>query len=60
MDQVAETLRELGIEPLMATATSTRQREMGGIGKAPAVRAALKEGRAAMLDAISATAKDRH
>ena len=29
MDQVAETLRELGIDPLMATATSTRQREMG-------------------------------
>jgi 3-hydroxyisobutyrate dehydrogenase-like beta-hydroxyacid dehydrogenase len=60
MDQVAETLRELGIEPLMATATSTRQREMGRIGKEPAVRASLKEGRAAMLDAISAAAKDRH
>ena len=39
MDQVAETLRELGIDPLMATATSTRQREMGSIGKEPAVRA---------------------
>ena len=60
MDQVAETLRELGIEPLMATATSTRQREMGLIGKAPDVRAALKEDRAAMLDAISAATKDRH
>jgi 3-hydroxyisobutyrate dehydrogenase-like beta-hydroxyacid dehydrogenase len=60
MDQVAETLRELGIEPLMATATSTRQREMGQIGKEPAVRATLKEGRAAMLDAISAAANDRH
>ena len=60
MDQVAETLRELGIEPLMATATSARQREMGLIGKAPKVRATLKEGRAAMLDAISAAAKDRH
>jgi 3-hydroxyisobutyrate dehydrogenase-like beta-hydroxyacid dehydrogenase len=60
MDQVAETLRELGIEPLMATATSTRQREMGRIGKEPAVRATLKEGRAAMLDAISTAAKDRH
>jgi 3-hydroxyisobutyrate dehydrogenase-like beta-hydroxyacid dehydrogenase len=60
MDQVAETLRELGVEPLMATATSTRQREMGRIGKEPAVRASLKEGRAAMLDAISAAAKDRH
>jgi len=60
MDQVAATLRELGIEPLMASATSTRQREMGLIGREPAVRKALKEGRAAMLDAISVAAKDRH
>lgn len=60
MDQVAETLRELGIDPLMATATATRQRQMGSIGKEPAVRTSLKEGRAAMLEAISAAAKDRH
>jgi 3-hydroxyisobutyrate dehydrogenase-like beta-hydroxyacid dehydrogenase len=60
MDQVAETLRELGIDPLMASATSARQREMGQIGKEPAVRKTLKEGRAAMLDAISSAAKDRH
>jgi 3-hydroxyisobutyrate dehydrogenase-like beta-hydroxyacid dehydrogenase len=53
MDQVAETLRELGLDPLMAMATSARQREMGKIGKEPAVRKTLKEGRAAMLDAIS-------
>src|SRR5581483_9568308 len=33
MDQVAETLRELGLDPLMATAASARQREMGAIGK---------------------------
>ena len=60
MDQVAETLRELGIDPLMATATSTRQREMGQIGKEPAIRKTLKDGRAAMLDAISAATKGRH
>jgi 3-hydroxyisobutyrate dehydrogenase-like beta-hydroxyacid dehydrogenase len=60
MDQVAETLRELGIDPLMATATSTRQRAMGRIGKAPAVRQSLKEGRRAILDAVSAAAKDRN
>jgi 3-hydroxyisobutyrate dehydrogenase-like beta-hydroxyacid dehydrogenase len=60
MDQVAETLRELGIEPLMATATSTRQRELGEIGRDPAVRRALKEGRASMIDAINKAAKDRH
>jgi len=60
MDQVAETLRELGLDPLMATATSARQREMGEIGKQDTVRKTLKEGRAAMLNAISAAAKDRH
>ena len=60
MDQVAATLRELGLDPLMATATSIRQREMGEIGKEPAVRKTLKEGRAAMLDAISVAAKNRH
>ena len=60
MDQVADTLRELGIDPLMASATSARQREMGQIGKEPAVRKTLKEGSAAMLDAISSVAKDRH
>jgi 3-hydroxyisobutyrate dehydrogenase-like beta-hydroxyacid dehydrogenase len=60
MEQVAATLRELGIEPRMAEATVARQREMGEIGKEPAVRRTLKEGRAAMLGAISAAAKDRH
>jgi 3-hydroxyisobutyrate dehydrogenase-like beta-hydroxyacid dehydrogenase len=60
MDEVAETLRELGIDPLMATATSTRQREMGNIGKVPAVRKTLKEGRTAILDAVNTATKDRH
>ena len=60
MDQVAETLRELGLDPLMASATSTRQRELGEIGKEPTVRAALKDGRAAVLSAINVAAKDRH
>ena len=60
MDQVAETLRELGIDPLMASATSARQREMGGIGKEAAVRATLKEGRGKMLDAISSAIKSRN
>ncbi|MEI8154833.1 MAG: DUF1932 domain-containing protein, partial [Hyphomicrobiales bacterium] len=59
MDQVAETLRELGVDPLMATATSARQREMGQIGKQPAVRQTLTDGGPAMLDAINSV-KDRH
>ena len=37
-----------------------RQREMGAIGKQEAVRATLKDGRAAMLNAIGAAAKDRN
>jgi 3-hydroxyisobutyrate dehydrogenase-like beta-hydroxyacid dehydrogenase len=60
MDQVVDTLRELGLDPLMAAATSTRQRQMGLIGKEPAVKKTLHDGRAAMLDAISAATKDRH
>ena len=60
MDQVVETLRELGVEPLMAAATSKRQRELGLIGKEPAVRATLTEGKAAMLKAMNAAAKDKH
>jgi 3-hydroxyisobutyrate dehydrogenase-like beta-hydroxyacid dehydrogenase len=60
MDQVAETLRELGLDPLMASATSIRQRELGEIGRQPQIRAALKEGRATTLKALDAAAKDKH
>ncbi|MBI5912205.1 MAG: NAD(P)-dependent oxidoreductase [Betaproteobacteria bacterium] len=60
MEESAATLRELGLDPLMVEATVARQREMGTLGKQEKVRATLKDGRAAMLDAISAAAKDRH
>jgi len=60
MEEVAATLRELGVEPLMTTATVKRQREMGEIGAQQSVRRVLKEDRAAMLNAISAAARDRH
>jgi 3-hydroxyisobutyrate dehydrogenase-like beta-hydroxyacid dehydrogenase len=60
MEEVADTLRELGVEPLMTSATVKRQREMGQIGKQQTVRGVLKEGRTAMLRAISAAARDRH
>jgi 3-hydroxyisobutyrate dehydrogenase-like beta-hydroxyacid dehydrogenase len=60
MEESAATLRELGLDPLMVDSTVKRQREMGAIGKYDKVRASLKSGRAAMLDAISAAAKDRH
>ncbi len=60
MEEVAATLRELGIEPLMTLATVKRQREMGQIGTQQSVRRVLKKDRAAMLNAISAAARDRH
>ena len=60
MEESAATLRELGLDPLMVDSTVKRQREMGAIGKHDKVRASLKSGRAAMLDAISAASKDRH
>jgi len=53
MEQVAATLKELGIAPLMTEATVARQREMGELGKLDAVRAAKSEGGAAMLEAIN-------
>jgi 3-hydroxyisobutyrate dehydrogenase-like beta-hydroxyacid dehydrogenase len=59
MEESAATLRELGLEPLMAESTVKRQRQMGAIGKLDEVRETLKSGRAAMLGAISAAAKDR-
>jgi 3-hydroxyisobutyrate dehydrogenase-like beta-hydroxyacid dehydrogenase len=59
MEESAATLRELGLDPLMVESTVKRQREMGVIGKQQTVRETLQSGRAAMLDAISAAAKDR-
>ncbi len=60
MEESAATLREFGLDPLMVDATVKRQREMGAIGKNETVRATLKDGRTAMLNAISTAAKDRH
>jgi 3-hydroxyisobutyrate dehydrogenase-like beta-hydroxyacid dehydrogenase len=60
MEEVADTLRELGVEPLMTSATVKRQREMGQIGSQQSVRGVLNKDRATMLGAISAVARDRH
>jgi len=60
MEEVADTLRELGVEPLMTTAIVKRQREMGEIGTQQSVRSVLDKGHAAILSAISAAARDRH
>ena len=60
MEEVADTLRELGVAPHMATATVARQREMSELGKQPKVRGALDQGRTALLNAVSAAARDRN
>jgi hypothetical protein len=60
MEEVADTLRELGVEPLMTAATVKRQREMGQIGSQQAVRGTLNKDRVVMLGAVSAAARDRH
>jgi len=60
MEESATTLRELGLDPLMVDATVKRQREMGAIGKQETVRATLKDGRSAMLNAISTAVMGRH
>ncbi|HVX99389.1 MAG TPA: DUF1932 domain-containing protein [Pseudorhodoplanes sp.] len=57
MEEVADTVRELGIEPLMAAATVARQREMSVIGKAPEVRAAIERDDGSILRTVSEAGK---
>ena len=57
MEQVAATLRELGVAPLMTEAIVARQREMGELGKHEPVRAAKRDGGPAMLEAVQNAAK---
>jgi len=52
MEEVADTLRELGIDPHMTVGTIRRQQEMGDLGKREPLRSAVPQGRTAMLDAI--------
>jgi 3-hydroxyisobutyrate dehydrogenase-like beta-hydroxyacid dehydrogenase len=59
MREVAETLRELGIEPLMTTGTIERQQELGEIGRKPEIKEAVKQGREAMLEAIDGASQTK-
>jgi len=54
MREVAETLRELGVAPLMTDGTIERQQQMGEIGREPRIKDAVAKGRDDMLSAISA------
>jgi len=58
VEQVAVTLSELGITPLMTQATVARQREMGELGKQDSVKAAKTEGADALLDVVNRALKD--
>jgi 3-hydroxyisobutyrate dehydrogenase-like beta-hydroxyacid dehydrogenase len=58
MEEVADTLRELGIEPYMAQATVARQRQMGEVGKREPVKSAKTQSGRDMLAAISAALPD--
>src|SRR6202051_4004910 len=60
MEEGADTLGELGVQPLMTSATVKRQREMGHIGGPQYARGVLNTDRATVLGAISAAARDRH
>lgn len=55
VDEVADTLRELRIAPLVSTATVERQRQMGRIGKDPALQAALGADLPELLQIVLAT-----
>ena len=52
MEEVADTLHELGIDPHMTAGTIRRQLEMGELGKREPLKSAVSDGRVAMLDAV--------
>jgi 3-hydroxyisobutyrate dehydrogenase-like beta-hydroxyacid dehydrogenase len=54
MEEVTDTLRELGIDPHMASATVQRQRQMGALGKGENIQEAIAQGGDATLQAVSA------
>lgn len=59
MREVADTLNELGVAPLMTAGTIERQQQMGEIGRQPQVKGAVAKGREEMLREISKVTRDR-
>ncbi len=57
MEEVTDTLRELGVEPYLTAGTIKRQYEMGRLGKQNPLKDAVPQGRVAMLRAIAAASK---
>lgn len=58
MEEVAATLRELGVVPTMTEATVARQRELGALGRQQQIRDSIRHGRQAMLIAIGAATRE--
>jgi 3-hydroxyisobutyrate dehydrogenase-like beta-hydroxyacid dehydrogenase len=59
MREVADTLRELGVKPLMTAGTIERQQQLGEIGRQPQVKDAVAKGRAEMIAAIDNASPER-
>ena len=59
MEEVADTLQELGIDPHMTAGTIRRQLEMGELGKREPLKSAVPDGRVAMLDAVGRALIDK-
>ena len=53
MRESAQTLRELGVDPLMTVGTIERQQQLGEIGRQPQIKDVVAKGRDEMLAAIS-------
>jgi len=59
MDQVAETLREFGIEPLMAAATAARQQWLADLGVKERLGDRKTENRAELIPLLQARLRER-
>lgn len=59
MREVANTLRELGVDPMMTTGTIERQQQLGEIGRRREVKEAVAKGRDAMLAAIDGASREK-
>jgi 3-hydroxyisobutyrate dehydrogenase-like beta-hydroxyacid dehydrogenase len=59
MREVADTLRELGVSPLMTAGTIERQQQLGEIGRRPEVKDAVVKGRSEMLAAIDGASPEK-
>ncbi|HWV40625.1 DUF1932 domain-containing protein [Pseudorhodoplanes sp.] len=59
MREVAATLRELGVSPVMTEGTIERQQQLGEVGRDPQTKKAVAKGRTDMLAAIDAALPER-